>query len=356
MDLFGNLFKDKKVFITGDTGFKGSWLCIWLNALGAEVYGYSLPPKTKRDNFIKSNVAEIIHHVDGDVRDGAKFKKILAEAKPDIALHLAAQSLVLPSYAAPAETFETNIIGTVNFFEAVRQTPSVKVAVNITSDKCYQNNEWIWGYRESDPMGGNDPYSASKGCSELITGSYLKSFFSTGDCVIASARAGNVIGGGDWVEHRIVPDIFRAYFSNQNLVVRNPHATRPWQFVLEPLFGYLRLTEMLYQKGRSYSGGWNFGPVAGKEHSVNDVIQTMKLTIPELKFVADQNTGNPHEATLLKLDISKALAHLGWKPLLNFDETISLTAEGYLVETDNQDVYRHRLSQIKKYAEKILNK
>ncbi len=353
MDLFNNFYKGKKILITGDTGFKGSWLCIWLTELGAEVYGYALPPRTKDDNFVKSNLEKIIHHQDGDIRDLELLRKTFNQVKPDITFHLAAQALVLPSYNNPVETFHTNVMGTVNFFEAVRSTPSVKVALNVTSDKCYQNNEWVWGYRESDPMGGNDPYSASKGCSELITSSYLKSYFSSGDCLVASGRAGNVIGGGDWAEHRIIPDVFRAYFSKQDLIIRNPHATRPWQFVLEPVFGYLMLAKTVYEKGRAFTGGWNFGPNAGKDHSVSDVIGHIKKNVPELKYKSDESTNKPHEATLLKLDISKSLTYLNWRPLLKFEETIEFTAEGYLSEKNNVDVYQSRVNQIKQYISKF---
>ena len=199
-------------------------------------------------------------------------------------------------------------------------------------------------------MGGNDPYSASKGCSELVTNSYMKSFFTSGDCLIASARAGNVIGGGDWAEHRIIPDVFRAYFSNQDLIIRNPHATRPWQFVLEPVFGYLKLVETLAEKGQSYSGGWNFGPISGKDYSVSNVIDRIKIDIPELKYKPDLSANKPHEAKLLKLDISKALTHLNWRPLLNFDETIQYTIDGYLSEMKMGNIYQNRVNQIKNYT------
>lgn len=353
MDLFNNFFKGKKVLITGDTGFKGSWLCIWLTELGAEVYGYALPPKTIQDNFVKANLAKIVRHHDGDIRNGEEVKKVFNLARPEIAFHMAAQSLVLPSYTNPAETFQTNIMGTVNFFEAVRQTDSVKVAVNITSDKCYQNNEWVWGYRENDPMGGHDPYSASKGCSELITQSYLKSFFTADDCVIASARAGNVIGGGDWADHRIIPDFFRAYFSSQELVIRNPQATRPWQFVLEPIFGYLKLAQMLHEKGKSFTGGWNFGPMPGKDYSVADVIHSLKNAIPALKYKAEDSGHQTHEARFLKLDITKALTYLDWRPLLDFEETIQYTIQGYLAEKDIDNMYQSRVSQIRDYVTKF---
>ncbi len=350
MDLFNKFFKGKKILVTGDTGFKGSWLCIWLNELGADVHGYALPPKTSDDNFIKTNLAKLIHHQDGDVRNRESFKIFFNQVKPEIAFHLAAQPLVLQSYNDPVETFETNIIGSVNFFEAVRETTSVKVVVNVTSDKCYQNNEWARGYNENDAMGGSDPYSASKGCAELVTASYIKSFFQSDDCAVASARAGNVIGGGDWAENRIIPDLFRAYFSNSELIIRNPNSTRPWQFVLEPVFGYLKLAQTLYEKGKSFSGGWNFGPITEKDYSVSDVINKISKTITNLKYKPDNNPNKPHEASLLKLDISKALSQLDWRPLLNFEETIQYTVEGYLSEKESENVYESRVNQIKNFT------
>jgi len=353
MDLFNNFFKGKKVLITGDTGFKGSWLCIWLTELGAEVHGYALPPKTLQDNFVKASLQNVIQHHDGDVRDGDHLKSIFNKVKPEIAFHMAAQALVLPSYSNPVETFQTNVLGTVNFFEAVRQTSSVRVALNVTSDKCYQNNEWVWGYRENDPMGGNDPYSASKGCSELVTNSYLKSFFKNSECLVASARAGNVIGGGDWAEYRILPDLFRAYFANEKLVIRNPKATRPWQYVLEPLFGYLKLAESLYGTGKILSGAWNFGPKSLINHRVDEVINEVKKLIPDLQYVLEPQSEKPHEAHLLKLDISKALTHLAWRPLLDFEETIQFTIEGYLSERSDVDLYQSRVNQITRYATKF---
>lgn len=353
MDLFNNFFRGKKVLVTGDTGFKGSWLCIWLNELGAEVYGFALPPKTPHDNYVLSCLGEKIRHHDGDIRDFNQLKTIFNQVKPEIALHLAAQSLVLPSYSEPVETFRTNILGTVNFFEAVRQSKSIRVAINVTSDKCYQNNEWDWGYREIDPMGGNDPYSASKGCSELITSCYIKSFFSSGECIIASGRAGNVIGGGDWADHRIIPDVFRAYFSDNELLIRNPSATRPWQFVLEPVFGYLKLAQTLYEKGLSFSGGWNFGPVAGSDFMVSEVINQIKKTIPGLKCKPAEDHHQLHEAKLLKLDISKSLTRLDWRPLMNFEDTIQYTVQGYISEKDFGDVYQNRVNQIRTFAKKF---
>lgn len=352
IDLFSGEYKGKKVLVTGDTGFKGSWLCIWLKELGADVYGYSLPPLTPKDNFVTTGLANHLYHKDGDIRDKDALMAYFNLVKPDMALHLAAQPLVIESYHNPHYNFETNLMGTVNFFEAVRATPSVKVAINVTTDKCYHNNEWIWGYRENDAMGGNDPYSASKGCSELITNSYIKSFFSKEETAhVASGRAGNVIGGGDWAENRIIPDMIRAYESKQMAVIRNPDSVRPWQFVLEPLFGYLRLGEKLLKEGKSYAGGWNFGPAAFENYTVGDVVAEVKKLIPDIKLEAPSSNQKQHEAGLLKLDITKAVNLLAWKPKLNFEQTIQFSIEGYLNELNkNTDLYKSRVEQIKKYC------
>jgi CDP-glucose 4,6-dehydratase len=352
LDLFSEHYKNKKVLVTGDTGFKGSWLCIWLKELGADVYGYALPAPGLQDNFVTTGLNGQIHHIDGDIRDKQALQDFFNKTQPDIAFHLAAQPLVIESYNNPHYNFETNLMGTVNFFEAVRQCPSVKAAINVTTDKCYQNNEWDWGYRENDPMGGDDPYSASKGCSELITHSYLKSFFSKEHTAhIASARAGNVIGGGDWAENRIIPDMIRAYKSKTVSVVRNPASVRPWQFVLEPLFGYLKLGEKLLTEGKAYSGGWNFGPSAFENYTVGDVVSEMKNNLPDLKVDAPEITNALHEAGLLKLDITKAVNHLGWKPKLNFEQTIKYTVDGYVTEINSQhNLYSARVEQIKSYC------
>ena len=353
MGLFSNIYKNKKVLITGDTGFKGSWLAIWLKELGAEVYGYALPPKREEDNFVKCKLIEKTNHIDGDIRDLEKLVKFFNEVKPDIVFHLAAQPIVLDSYKDPHYTFETNIMGTVNFFEAVRNIKSVKAALNITSDKCYQNNEWVWGYRESDPMGGKDPYSASKGCSELVTTAYLNSFFSKDShCAIASARAGNVIGGGDWADYRIVPDFFRAIKKNEKLIIRNPNATRPWQHVLEPLSGYLLLASKLYEEGNKFSGGWNFGPLDQANYKVSEIIEKIIEYYGKGDVIFEGN--NPeklHEANMLKLDISKAVWNLKWKPVLNYEELIKFTVDGYKAELEEKDIYVERVKQIKNYVE-----
>lgn len=354
LDLFNTTYRNKKVLITGDTGFKGSWLCIWLKELGADVYGYALPALTYKDNFITSNLSKVINHRDGDIRDKDTLIAYFNEVKPDIAFHLAAQPLVIESYHNPHYNFETNLMGTVNFFEAVRNCPSVKVAVNVTTDKCYQNNEWMWGYRENDAMGGDDPYSASKGCSELITNSYIKSFFSKENTAhVASGRAGNVIGGGDWADNRIIPDMIRAYQFNTVSEIRNPNSVRPWQFVLEPLFGYLKLGEKLLVNGKSFSGGWNFGPSAFENYSVGDVVDEVKKIIPTIKIISPKVTEKLHEAGLLKLDITKAVNLLGWKPRLNFEETIQFTIDGYLEELNSQNIiYDCRVKQIEAYCTK----
>jgi CDP-glucose 4,6-dehydratase len=354
LDLFNKTFQNKKVLVTGDSGFKGSWLCIWLKELGADVYGYSLPALTEKDNFVTTDLQNKIHHLDGDIRDIAKLSDYFNEVKPDIAFHLAAQPLVIESYNNPHYNFETNLMGTVNFFEAVRNCSSVKVAVNVTTDKCYQNNEWLWGYRENDAMGGDDPYSASKGCSELITNSYIKSFFAKENtCHVASGRAGNVIGGGDWAENRIIPDILRAYQNNETSQIRNLNSVRPWQFVLEPVFGYMKLAEQLFHNGKSFSGGWNFGPSSYENYTVGDVVNEVKKIIPTLKVNSPVVTEKLHEAGLLKLDITKAVNQLGWKPRLNFEETIKFTIDGYLEEFSIlNNIYDCRVEQIKSYCNK----
>lgn len=350
--LFNEVFKGKRVLITGNTGFKGSWLTIWLLELGAEVYGYALPPKTGRDNFVVTKLAEKIHHQDGDIRDLESLRGCFQQIQPEFAFHLAAQPLVLESYRNPHETFETNILGTVNFFEAVRNTDSVQVAINITSDKCYQNNEWVWGYRENDPLGGLDPYSASKGCAELITTAYRKSFFHNSACKIASVRAGNVIGGGDWAENRIVPDFFRSIIDDRPLMLRNPDAVRPWQHVLEPLGGYLVLCQNLFEEGQTYSGAWNFGPPGYVNYSVLDLINSIKSFYGKGEYILEKNSEKPHEANYLKLDISKAANLLGWSPVLNFSETVELTVEAYHSDLKMNDAYSQRIHQIQAYLEK----
>ena len=351
MELF-DFYRNKKVLITGDTGFKGSWLAIWLNELGANVFGYALPYKSVRENYATCKLNEVISHEDGDIRDKDHMINYVSKVKPDIAFHLAAQPLVIDSYKDPHYTFETNIMGSVNFFEAVRNTPSIKAAINITSDKCYQNKEWIWSYREIEPMGGEDPYSASKGAEELITNSYSKSFFyKENTCSIASARAGNVIGGGDWADNRIIPDYFRALERKEKLNIRYPDAIRPWQHVLEPLNGYLILGIKLFLQGKKFSGGWNFGPLDENSYSVRQLIEALIEYTGTGEYVIQSGIEKLHEASLLKLDISKAINYLSWKPVLNFYETVEFTVKGYRSELNDDNIYHSRVSQIKEFVE-----
>jgi CDP-glucose 4,6-dehydratase len=352
MQLFKNTYQHKRVLITGDTGFKGSWLAIWLKELGADVYGYALPAQQQEDNFVRCDLGTLIHHRDGDIRDFDRLLKYVTEIQPDLAFHLAAQPIVLESYQNPKYTFETNVIGTVNFFETVRRVPSIHAALNITSDKCYQNNEWMWGYRENDPMGGKDPYSASKGCAELVTSAYLNSFFQKeSTAAIASVRAGNVIGGGDWAPFRIVPDFFRSIKAQQPMILRNPHATRPWQFVLEPLSGYLHLASVLYRDGKQYSGGWNFGPGITSEHTVKELVQSILNAYGIGSIQLEIKNEKLHEASLLRLDISKAITLLHWKPVLQFDELIKFTVDGYRDDLNSVPLYQQRTNQLAQYVQ-----
>lgn len=353
---FKDFYSGKRVLITGHTGFKGSWLAIWLKQLGAEVFGYSLPPYTKDDNFITCGLEHQLHHHIGDVRDQKAMQDFFHQVQPDIAFHLAAQPLVLLSYQNPAATMETNLMGVVNFFEAVRNTPSVKAAINITSDKCYDNKEWVWGYRENDPMGGKDPYSASKGAAEIITASYLHSFFSSPDtCNIASARAGNVIGGGDWAADRIVPDFFRSIKAGKKMLLRNPYATRPWQHVLEPLSGYLNLAKEV-SENKSLSGGWNFGPEDTANYSVKELIDAMLLLDSTGRYETPEHLEKRHEATFLKLDISKAVNFLNWRPVLSFEETVEFTVNGYKDDRAGGNLFKKRNDQIDLYTNKAVAK
>ncbi|MGE5497812.1 MAG: CDP-glucose 4,6-dehydratase [Syntrophothermus sp.] len=353
LDLFGGVFKGKRVLITGDTGFKGSWLSLWLKELGAEVFGYALPPASEFSNFSKLQLEKHINHMDGDVRDLKVLEYWFKEVKPDAVFHLAAQPIVLKSYKEPQPTFETNLMGTVNFLECTRATADVKAAVVITSDKCYFNNEWIWGYKETDRLGGEDPYSASKACAELISYSYIKSYFSDPEtCSIATARAGNVIGGGDWAENRIVPDFFRSVERNEKLILRYPEASRPWQYILEPLSGYLQLCSKLLTEGKKFQDAWNFGPAENKHYSVADLINRIIDQYGQGEIEIITKSSPFHETSMLKLEITKAIKLLGWHPLLSFDDTVDFTVKGYRDETESSDLYESRVGQILNYIEK----
>lgn len=331
--LFGGIYKNKKILITGHTGFKGSWLSEWLIMCGADVAGYSLNPPSEPNHFNLLN--PVMKSFIGDVRDSKSLQSFFNEVNPDIVFHLAAQALVRPSYDDPVETFTTNITGTVNVFEACRKTNSVKAIVNVTSDKCYDNKDWIWGYRENDPMGGFDPYSASKGCSELVTSSYRNSFFNlnqygkTHNILLASGRAGNVIGGGDWAKDRLIPDMIKATASKSALKIRNPKSTRPWQHVLEPLSGYLMLGWKMLENKKEFADGWNFGPDLKSNLSVEEVVNISRNYWDEIQIEHSEEISNQHEANLLMLDCSKAIKLLKWKPVWDIDKTLEKTVKWY---------------------------
>jgi CDP-glucose 4,6-dehydratase len=317
----------RRVFVTGHTGFKGSWLCLMLHRLGARVTGYALPAPTEPSLFALCRVDEIVSSVSADVRDGARLRREMTAADPEIVFHLAAQPLVRESYRTPAETYDVNVMGTVHLLEAVRACPQVRSVLVVTSDKCYENREWVWGYRETDALGGYDPYASSKACAELAVASWVSSFFNPAEharhhVAVATARAGNIIGGGDWAAERLLPDFVRAVLTGQPLVVRSPQAVRPWQHVLDPLAGYLLLAQRLFEEGSRFNGGWNFGPGERDIRTVAEVVQ---------KFAAAWGSGasweavsgaHPHETATLKLDCSKARGLLGWKPRWHLDPAV----------------------------------
>ncbi len=322
------------MFLTGHTGFKGTWLSVWLHMLGAKVSGYALEPNTEPSLFGLIKSEELLQSVIGDVRDSVSLKRAISQFKPDIVFHLAAQPLVRESYRLPEETFSTNVMGTVNVLEAVRHCSSIKAFINVTTDKVYENQEQLNGYREDDKLGGYDPYSNSKVCSELVTSSYLNSFFNPNDyekhgVAIATVRAGNVIGGGDWAADRIIPDIVRAIKTDEQLIIRNPDAIRPWQHVLEPLSGYLRLAEKLYAEGVGWNGAWNFGPVLENTKKVTDLINKFQECYGQPVLVHYEKDTAMHETGILTLDTSKARTLLNWRTGMNFDDIVNLTAAWY---------------------------
>ncbi len=351
--MFENVFKNKTVLVTGHTGFKGSWLSIWLKELGANVVGYALEPYTERDNFLVSSLQNKISHIIGDVRDFAKLKTVFDKYQPEFVFHLAAQPIVRESYINPKETYDINVGGTVNVLECSRLADSVRVIINVTSDKCYENKEWIWGYRENDPMGGYDPYSSSKGCSELVTAAYRNSFFNPDDFdlhkkSLASARAGNVIGGGDWQKDRIIPDCIRALEDNKPVEIRNPKATRPWQHVLEPLSGYLLLASKMYEEPRKFCGAWNFGPGYESIIPVAEVADKIVSHWGSGTWIDISAANEPHEAKLLSLDISKANFNLKWFPVWDIDKTIEKTVCWYK-DYQKKDPYKICVNQIDEF-------
>ena len=342
-------FSGSEVLITGHTGFKGSWLSLWLQSMGVELYGFSLQTPTTPALFDEARVHKNMATTLGDVRN---FNSVLAAiqiCKPDIIFHMAAQPLVRYSYEAPLETFDTNIMGTVHVLEAARRVSSVRAIVNVTTDKCYENRELDWAYREDEAMGGYDPYSSSKACSELVTSAYRRSFFREKNIAIASARAGNVIGGGDWAADRLIPDILRAFEKSQPVIIRNPNSIRPWQHVLEPLSGYLVLAEKLYLNGQTFAEGWNFGPYPDDARSVQWIVDQFVKTWGRGVGWTMTDEHHPHEAGFLKLDISKAETRLKWSPKWDLKTAIDKIIDWHLQWLDGADVQSKCLEQIKEY-------
>jgi CDP-glucose 4,6-dehydratase len=350
-----SFWKNKKVFLTGHTGFKGSWMSLWLYNLGAEVYGYSLEPNTKENLFEILNIKNKIKNSDiGNIRDIKTLKNSLNKAQPDIVIHMAAQPLVRLSYEEPIDTLNTNIIGTANLLENLRYVKSIRASVIVTSDKCYDNKERLHGYVESEPMGGYDPYSVSKGCAELVTASYRRSFFADSDYInhqnaIATARAGNVIGGGDWSQDRLIPDAIKCFENNKTLSVRSPNAIRPWQHVLEPLAGYLQLAEALYRKNIAFTSGWNFGPETSDILSVKDVVYLLEASWPNNINWKIESLNQVHEANLLALNCEKAKSKLSWKPIWNVKKAIENTVDWHLAYRSKQDMIKLSSAQINQY-------
>ncbi len=345
-------WKGKNVFLTGHTGFKGGWLSLWLASMGAKVTGYALAPNTSPNLFDVLAIDSLIEksHI-ADIRDLASLQNTLSKAKPDVLIHMAAQPLVRYSYTNPVETYSTNVMGTVHVLESMRAIDSVRASVVVTTDKCYENKEWAWGYRENEPMGGYDPYSSSKGCAELVTSAYRQSYFSNSNSTnkVASARAGNVIGGGDWSEDRLIPDAIKAFEANKPLIIRNPLATRPWQHVLEPLSGYLILAQALYDQGSPFASGWNFGPCDEDSRPVQEVVDLLISSWGYSASWEKEGSEHPHEASLLKLDCSKARTQLGWIPKWNLETATQKIVQWQRAYQAKENMQEVSLSQINDY-------
>jgi len=345
----------KRVFLTGHTGFKGAWISIWLTELGAEVCGYALDPPTEPSLFEKAGLAARIHSMFGDIRDRESLKRALETAKPEIVIHMAAQPLVRLSYEEPLLTYETNVMGAANLLEAVRGCESIRAVVLVTTDKCYENKEWDWGYRENEPLGGYDPYSSSKACAEIVAAAYRSSFFNSKDygrthnVAIATARAGNVIGGGDWAKDRLVPDIVKAIGEGRKVLIRSPESIRPWQYVLEPLAGYLLLAEKLYTKGVEYAEAWNFGPYDSDAKPVGWIVEQLCKRWPGATGFEFDTAPKPHEASYLKLDCSKAINRLGWQPTWNLGTALEKIVDWNLAYIQNEDMYMITTRQIQSF-------
>ena len=344
----------KKVFVTGHTGFKGSWLCLWIEQMGAVVRGYSLPAPTEPSLFEVASVRQGLISEEGDIRDFFHLREALADFKPEIVFHMAAQPLVRLSYDEPIETYSTNVMGTVYLLEAIKQVGGVKAVVNITSDKCYENREWVWGYREDEAMGGYDPYSNSKGCAELVASAYRNSFFNAAKyhehgTALASVRAGNVIGGGDWAKDRLIPDILHSFENNQSVIIRNPHSIRPWQHVLEPLSGYLLVAQKLYTEGPAFAEGWNFGPNEMDATPVQAIVDTMVNLWGENSSWQLDGQDHPHEAHYLKLDCSKAKMRMEWHPRWDLNTTLSRIVDWHKAWLAGKDMRTYTLNEINDY-------
>jgi CDP-glucose 4,6-dehydratase len=348
-----DFWRARRVLLTGHTGFKGAWLARWLQSLGASVTGFADGVPTKPSLYELARVGEGMHSVEGDVRDFDALARVLAAARPEVVIHMAAQSLVRPSFAEPRTTYEVNVMGTVNLLDAVRRQGDVRVLVNVTSDKCYENREWDWAYREHEPMGGHDPYSSSKGCAELVTDAFRRSFFDGDDATrVASARAGNVIGGGDWARDRLIPDLMRAAFAGSSLCVRSPDAIRPWQHVLNPLAGYLVLAQALWSSAE-LAAGWNFGPAEEDARPVRWIVERLAELWPQQLVSLERpepRRARVHEARQLKLDSSRARSHLGWRPRWDLRDGLSATVEWYRAMHAGEDVAAVTATQIEAYA------
>lgn len=352
--MFNDIYKNKKIFLTGASGFKGSWLSLWLTSLGAHVLGYSLEPDTNPSMFKELKIENAVQNVFGDILNVEQLEKTMSDFQPDIIFHLAAQPLVRLSYSEPVLTYKTNVIGTLNVLEAARKIKSVKAFVNITTDKCYENKEVKRGYKEDEPMGGYDMYSSSKGCVEIMSSSYRRSFLKDG-YAMATARAGNVIGGGDWSTDRLVPDCIRAIINSEKITIRNPESTRPWQHVLEPLSGYLKLGQLLLEHGSKYSEGFNFGPKLTDIIPVKEIAELIVKSYGTGK-IAIEKKDNLHEANLLMLDIEKAESTLGWTPTYNIYQAIEKTVEWYKSFYEGRDILQFTFAQIKDFEANMANK
>jgi len=349
VEMSPEFWRGKRIFLTGHTGFKGGWLSLWLTEMGAEVHGYAQLPPSEPNLFTVASVQDrLASSTIADIRDIDAVARAMQAARPDVVFHLAAQSLVRHSYVAPVETYAINVMGAANLLEAVRQTPSVSAVVNVTTDKCYENREWVWPYRENEALGGFDPYSSSKACSELVTAAYRRSFLEPAGVHLASARAGNVIGGGDWAVDRLVPDFLRALDVGLPLVIRSPSATRPWQHVLEPLSGYLVLAEKLFTEGGGFAEGWNFGPEEIDARPVQWIVESLCQRVPGASWECDASP-QPHEANTLKLDSSKAKVRLGWRPRWNLHTALCMTLDWHQAWKSGGDMAAICVRQIQEY-------